>query len=101
MRWVHERWRGIPGSDPLHRGQPHELALGPAVADACHVPVDDVGRGVPVELVADIDELLHRGDVDVVDGAEVQDDGLECRTLIRLSLLKFPWLRIIPWAILT
>jgi len=42
------------------------------------VPVDDGGRRVAVELVAHVNQLLHRGDVDVVDGAEVQDDGLEC-----------------------
>ena len=56
-----------------------EGALGPAVADAGHVPVDDVGRGVPVELIAHVDELLDRGDVDVVDRGEVEDHGLERR----------------------
>lgn len=43
------------------------------------MPVDDGGRRVAVELVADVDELLHGGDVDVVDGAEVEDDGAEGR----------------------
>lgn len=45
------------------------------------MPVDDVGRGVSVELVADVDELLHGGDIDVVDRGEVEDDGLEGRKI--------------------
>lgn len=52
-------------------------AFGPAVVDAGEVPVDRVRGGVAVELVADVDEVLHRGDVDVVDGGEVEDDGFE------------------------
>jgi len=43
------------------------------------VPFDLVRGGVAVELVADIDEVLDRGDVDVVDGGEVEDDGFEGR----------------------
>ena len=35
-----------------------EGALGPAVVDAGDVPVHGVGRGVAVELVADVDEML-------------------------------------------
>ena len=54
-----------------------EGALSPAVIDAGEVPVDFVGGGVAVELVADVDEVLDRGDVDVVDGGEVEDDGFE------------------------
>ena len=52
-----------------------EGALRPAVGDAGHVPVDLVGSGVAVELVADVDEMLDGGYVDVVDGRKVQDDG--------------------------
>jgi hypothetical protein len=54
-----------------------EGALGPAVVDAGDVPLDGGGGGVAVELVADVDEVLDGGDVDVIDGGEVEDDGFE------------------------
>ena len=54
-----------------------EGPFGPAVVDAGEVPVDRVRGGVAVELVADVDEVLHGCDVDVVDGGEVEDDGFE------------------------
>lgn len=56
-----------------------ETALGPAVGDVGEVPVDRVGANVAVQLVADVDEGLDGGGVDVVDGGEVEDDGLEGR----------------------
>ena len=54
-----------------------EGAFGPAVVDAGEVPVDFVRGGVAVELVADVNEDLHAGDIDVVDGGEVEDHGFE------------------------
>lgn len=56
-----------------------EGAFRPPVVDAGEVPLDLVRGGVTVELVADVDEVLDRGDVDVVDGGEVEDDGFEGR----------------------
>lgn len=41
------------------------------------MPADGVGGGVAVELGADVDEVLDGGDVDVVDGGEVEDDGAQ------------------------
>ncbi len=43
------------------------------------MPVYLVWACVAVELVADVDEVLDGGDVDVVDGGEVEDDGFEGR----------------------
>ena len=43
------------------------------------MPVDGVGCRIPVQLVADIDQVLDRGDVDVVDRGEVEDDRFEGR----------------------
>jgi hypothetical protein len=54
-----------------------ERALGPAVGDAREVPVDAVGGGVAVELGAQVDEGLGGGDVEEVDGGEVEDDGAQ------------------------
>ena len=54
-----------------------EGPLGPAVVDAGEVPVHRVRGGVAVQLVADVDEVLDGGDVDVVDRGEVEDDGFE------------------------
>lgn len=56
-----------------------EGTLGPAVRDASNVPVDNVGSRVAVELVANIDQVLHRCNVHSVDGAEIENDGLESR----------------------
>ena len=54
-----------------------EGAFGPAVVDAGEMPVYFVGGGVAVELVAHVDEVLHRGYIDVVYRGEVEDDGFE------------------------
>ena len=54
-----------------------EGPFGPAVVDAGDVPVHRVRGGVAVKLVADVNEVLNGGDVDVVDGGEVEDDGFE------------------------
>lgn len=43
-----------------------EGALGPAVGDAGDVPVDHLGRRVPIQLVAYVDQLLYRCYVYVV-----------------------------------
>ena len=56
-----------------------EGSLGPAVVDAGKVPIYGVRGGVAVKLVADVDEMLDRGDVDIVDGGKVEDDGFEGR----------------------
>lgn len=63
------RWEPEPSAD--------ESALGPSVVDAGKVPINGLRGSVLVELVANINELLNTGDVDVVDGAEVQDDGFQ------------------------
>ena len=55
--------------------------LGPAVVDARQVPFDALRRGVAVELVAHVNEVLDGGDVDVVDRGEVQDDCFEGGTV--------------------
>ena len=52
-------------------------SFAPAVVDAGDMPVYGVRGGVAVKLVADIDEVLHRCDVDVVNGGEIEDDGFE------------------------
>ena len=62
-----------------------EGTLCPAVVDAGHMPVYFVGGCVAVELVANIDQILDGGYVDVVDGRKVQNDGLQSR------LVDFGW----------
>lgn len=58
-------WGAIP--EPGRDERPFR----PAVANSGEVPLDFVGRGVPVKLAAEIHQRLGRGDVDVVDGREV------------------------------
>jgi hypothetical protein len=41
------------------------------------VPLDAIRVRVPVELVSQVDERLRGGDVEVVDGREVEDDGAQ------------------------
>ena len=52
-------------------------SFGPAVVDAGEMPVHGVRGRVAAELVADVDEVLHGCDVDVVDGGEIENDGFE------------------------
>lgn len=43
------------------------------------MPLDAVRVGVPIKLVAEVNEGLCGGDVEEVDGREVEDDGAEGR----------------------
>lgn len=43
------------------------------------MPFHAFGRSVGVELVSDVDEVLHGGGINVVDGREVENDRLEAR----------------------
>ena len=79
-----------------------EGSFGPAVVDAGEMPVDGVRSGVAVKLVADVDEVLHRGDVDVVDGGEVEDDGFECGSVgFDGDGLAAARARVVPGAVLS
>lgn len=90
------RARGIPKS-------PHgQGAFGPSVVDAGEVPVHFIRRGVFVQLIADVDQDLHRRDIDVVHRGEIQNDGLE-RGAVRMIVgqLATSGTRIIPRTILS
>lgn len=56
-----------------------QCALHPRPADACKVPLDDIGRCVSVELAAHVLEDLGGCHVDVFDSREIEDDCLERR----------------------
>jgi len=78
----------------------NERALRPAVIDVGEVPVNGGWCSVFVKLVAHIDELLHRGDVDIVDSAKVKDDGVESWTVAMIRLgLAATWSWIVPWSV--
>ena len=73
---------------PVHAGQivvcRGEAKLGngqgatrPPVRKGGKVPLDRLGARPAVKTVAQVDEGLHGGDVDVVDGGAVQHDGAE------------------------
>lgn len=69
-----------------------QRALGPAAVDGGKMPLDGFGRGVAVELGADVDETLDRGYVDVIDGTEVEDDGAEDGpVVVVVDLLATSW----------
>lgn len=56
-----------------------EGALRPAVVDARQMPFHTFGGGVGVELVSDVDEVLHGGGINIIDGRKVDNDSLEGR----------------------
>jgi len=87
-RWESETGRG-------------ERAFCPSVVDAGNVPLHLLRACVSVELVADINQVLDRSNIDIVDRGKVQNDSLECR-LVLLTL----WLlaasrsaRVVPRAV--
>ena len=43
-----------------------EGTFGPAIVDTGEVPVYFLGRSISVQLVADVDEMLYYGDINVV-----------------------------------
>jgi len=73
-------WFGIVGT--VSKASRGESTLSPAVVNTGKVPVNAVGSGVSVKVVAGIDESLHGGDVNVVNGGEVENDGLECGAVV-------------------
>lgn len=65
------------------------------------MPGDGGWGGVAVKLVANIDEILDRGDIDLVNGGEIENDGLEDGlALVDDDGLTTGWSWVIPWAIL-
>lgn len=77
-----------------------EGTLGPTIIDACEMPLHALGCSVSIELVANIDQVLNRGKVDVVDGREVNDDGLQCWSMIvYIDFLAWPWTWVVPRAV--
>lgn len=65
------------------------------------MPLDDLRRSVAIKLVANIDEILDTGNVNVIDGGKVEDDRLQGGlVVIDYWCLSTPWTRIVPWAIL-
>ena len=73
----------------------------PSVVDACEVPVHPVRGGVFVELVAHVDQMLHRCDVDIVHRRKVENDGFQAWTIAMVGWKPTaPWSGIIPRTIL-
>jgi len=78
-----------------------EGALSPAIVDVGKVPVDGLGGGVAIELVAHVDKVLDGGDINVVDCSKIEDDGFESWTMVvRINLLAALWPWVVPWAVL-
>lgn len=78
-----------------------QRSLCPAVLDVGKVPVHRVGRRVPVQLVAHVNQRLGRRHVDDVDRREVEDDGLERRPVVLLVLLFVSGCGVVPWPVLS
>ena len=78
-----------------------ECAFCPAVVDAGEMPIYFVRGGVAVKLVADVEKVLDRCDVDVVDGRKVEDDSFESRFMrfvCRGAATAWTW--VVPGTIL-
>lgn len=77
-----------------------ESSLGPAVVDVSEVPLHGLRRSIEVELVANVDQVLHRGHIHVVDGGEIQNDGTKCGQVRTVGLgLSFARSRVVPGSI--
>lgn len=86
---------GIPKAG---RGQG---ATGPSVVDAGDVPINFAGSRVPIELIADIDEVLDGCHVDVVDGREIENDCFESWTIrVIIGKMASARSRVVPRTIL-
>lgn len=105
---LRDREDGFPGlvGVGVLRGRVAEAGGGkgafrPPVVDAGEVPVYLVGRGVAVELIADVDEVLDGGYVDVVDGAKVEDYGFQSWFVVfDRSGLAAARAGVVPWSVL-
>jgi hypothetical protein len=64
--WSPNVWR-IGWESLVSKSSGDESALSPAVVDGRKVPFDNIGCGPLVELVANVNEVLDRSDVNVVD----------------------------------
>lgn len=98
-------WRDADGRIDLWRAVPKssgcESALGPSVIDASKVPVDGVGRGITIKLIANVDQVLYRSKIYVVYRREVEDNGFQGRSVIcGVNLLATASARVIPWTVL-
>lgn len=77
-----------------------QSSLGPAVVDVGEMPLHGLGSGVEIQLVAHIDQILHRGDIHIVDGREIKNDGAEGRQMRPVFFfLSMPRTRVVPWPI--
>lgn len=78
-----------------------ESSSRPSVVDVCKVPLHLLGSSVAIKLVANINEVLDRGDIDIVDRREIEDDSLEGGEIaVVYSLLSAARTRIVPWSVL-
>lgn len=70
--------------------------LGPSVLNVGKVPVNNLGGGKLVQLVADINQSLDRSNIDVVDAGEIENNSLENGALIVLDDLDVTGLSVVP-----
>ena len=90
----------------LRSGEPEagrgEGSFRPAVVDARDMPVYRVRGGVAVQLVANVDQMLDRCDVHIVDGGKVENDGFEGGFFgFDSGDSAATWARVIPRTILS
>lgn len=67
------------------------------------MPVNCIRSCVAVKLVAYVDEILHRGNVNVVDRGKIENNSFERGTSIidlLLVLGEARWARVVPGAVL-
>lgn len=70
--------------------------LGPSIFNVGKVPVNNLGGGKLVQLVADINQSLDRSNIDVVDAGEIENNSLENGALIVLDDLNVTGLSVVP-----
>lgn len=102
----HAEYR-LPPLEPALRGRSGiskpgrcESSLGPSVVDVSEMPLDSIRRRIEVELVADIDHVLDRRHIHIVDRREIENNGSKGREMRPIGFgLALTRTGVVPWSV--
>jgi hypothetical protein len=101
VHWVPVLARGKALTINVSEARGCQGSLGPAAVDGSEMPFYRLGCGVAVELCAYVDESLDRCYIDVVDCAEIEDNGSENGSVVvevdLLSATRALGVRSVNW----
>ena len=69
--------------------------------NAGKMPVNNIGRGVVIKLIANVNQMLYGCDINIINRGEVKDDGFEGGTgIVDVYLPAATWSGIVPRSVL-